>query len=102
MARKSVVLDSYVTDSLMRDLVGHDRRPAAYLVYLYVWAGSKHRRPRTSYADVAADIGLSRRTVQTAVRHLERRKLIAVERAGATTTPSYAALLPWRRRTPKR
>jgi len=28
-------LDNYVVDVLMPDLVGHDRRPAAFLVYLY-------------------------------------------------------------------
>ena len=28
-------LDNYVVDVLMPDLVGHDRRPAAFIVYLY-------------------------------------------------------------------
>ena len=30
----TVTLDSYVLDSLMVDLVRHDRRPAAYILYL--------------------------------------------------------------------
>ena len=28
-------LDNYVVDVLMPDLVGHDRRPATFIVYLY-------------------------------------------------------------------
>jgi hypothetical protein len=31
---KTIVLDRYVLESLMVDLVGHDRRPAAFLLYL--------------------------------------------------------------------
>ncbi|MGH8317579.1 MAG: hypothetical protein ACREUL_06325 [Steroidobacteraceae bacterium] len=31
---QSVVLDGYILDSLMVDLVGHDRRPSAYILYL--------------------------------------------------------------------
>jgi len=28
-------LDNYVVDVLLRDLVGHDRRPVAFLAYLW-------------------------------------------------------------------
>jgi hypothetical protein len=28
-----LMLDEYVVDVLMRDLVGHDRRPVSFLVY---------------------------------------------------------------------
>ena len=35
-------LDDYITDVLMRDLVGHDHRPAAFLVYL--WLAAEHQR----------------------------------------------------------
>ncbi len=34
----SVVIDSYIIDVLMRDLVGHDQHPAAFLVYLFLFA----------------------------------------------------------------
>ena len=30
-----VEIDDYVLDTLMADLVGHDRRPSAFVVYLY-------------------------------------------------------------------
>ena len=28
---------AYVLDTLMADLVGHDRQPSAFLVYLHLW-----------------------------------------------------------------
>ena len=36
-------LDDYVIDVLMRDLVGHDRRPVSFLVYLWLAAEQKRR-----------------------------------------------------------
>ena len=36
-----VALDAYVIDSLMPDLVGHDRRPSTMLVFLYLWRRTK-------------------------------------------------------------
>ena len=36
-------LDPYVIDVLMRDLVGHDRRPASFLVYLLLSAEQARR-----------------------------------------------------------
>jgi len=31
--RESIPIDDYILDVLMRDLIGHDQQPAAYLVY---------------------------------------------------------------------
>jgi hypothetical protein len=33
----TIEVDDYVVDTLMADLVGHDRQPSAFLVYLYLW-----------------------------------------------------------------
>jgi len=33
-------VDAYVIDVLMPDLIGHDRRPAAFAVYLYLLAAA--------------------------------------------------------------
>jgi len=33
---QNLSLDRYVIDVLMPDLVGHDRRPATFIVYLYL------------------------------------------------------------------
>ena len=96
--------DPYVTDVLLRDLVGHDRRPASFLVYLW-FTGEQQRRnsPVTiSYQDLAESIGISKSSAQAAVTWLLRRKLLAVTRDSVTATPSYRVLSPWKRpqRTP--
>ena len=94
-------LDDYVIDVLMRDLVGHDRRPVSFLVYL--WLAFEHRRRHTavqiSYQELAEHIGVSKSSVQAAVSWLVRRKLLAAKKENATATPCYTVLRPWRRRT---
>ena len=90
-------LDRYVIDTLMADLVGHDHRPSAFLVYLAVLAAAANGRAALSYAELAERTGLSKRSTQTAVAVLRRRFLIEVVRRGATETPEYRPLSPWRR-----
>jgi len=95
-------VDTYVVDSLLPDLIGHDHRPSAFIVYLFLWARARiarSRRVACSYQDMASDTGLGKRTVQIAVRHLSRRKLISVRQATPTSTPEYEVLTPWRRPT---
>jgi len=93
-------LDAYVIDVLMRDLVGHDRAPSAFLVYLWLLrqTGGK-RRPQigVSLQTIATETGLSKSSVQNAVRHLAARKLIAVRHQGFTEAPLYEVLAPWKR-----
>src|SRR4051812_30114589 len=44
-------IDDYILDTLMRRLVGHDRQPSAYLVYLLLWRLSHGKgRPRVQLA----------------------------------------------------
>ncbi len=93
-------LDPYIVDTLMRDLVGHDRSPASFIVYLWLWAHTRAlRRNRigVSLQAVATETGLSKSSVQNALRRLRRRHLIAVHRKGATTPCIYEVLEPWRR-----
>lgn len=93
-------LDHYVVDVLMRDLAGHDRRPAAFIVYLHLWAetrGAERRSLRTSHSRIANATGLSRRTVQNALALLVRRRLVRVIRERATAIPEYLVACPWRR-----
>ena len=33
----TIAIDPYIVDTLMPDLVGHDRQPSAFLVYLLLW-----------------------------------------------------------------
>lgn len=98
---ESVRVDRYVLGTLMADLVGHDRRPSAFLVYLAVWnrtGGRLRSGVRMSHRDLAEDTGLSKSAVQSGLRLLSRRKLIASSRASATATPEYFVLRPWRPR----
>ncbi len=121
-------LDPYITSVLLRDLVGHDRRPASFLVYLWFtaeqqeqaqqeqarYARAQHdqvrqskappRRPAAvtvSYQELAESIGISKSSAQSAVAWLIRRKLLAVTKTTVTATPAYKVLTPWRSRAPR-
>ncbi len=92
------LIDDYVTDVLMRDLVGHDRKPVCFLVYLWL-AGEQQRRQgavQVSYEELAESIGISKSSAQAAVRWLIRRKLLAVRKQNATAMLSYQVCSPWR------
>jgi DNA-binding transcriptional MocR family regulator len=93
-------LDRYVIDTLMPDLVGHDKQPSAFIVYLYLWsrgATLKNRRAPASLQQMSLDTGLSKSAVQQAIRTLRRRKLLTSRQASATSVPEYALAAPWRR-----
>lgn len=92
------VLDDYITDVLMRDLVGHDRKPVSFLVYLWLAAEQARRRTevRVSYEEMAESIGISKSSAQAAVGWLRKRKLLAVKKQTVTSTPSYTVRSPWR------
>jgi hypothetical protein len=92
-------LDAYVVDTLMADLVQHDRQPSAFLVYLQLWWRASGRRSAVavSHQAMADATGLSKSAVQAAVRTLLRRRLIRAARASATAVPAYTVLRPWRR-----
>jgi hypothetical protein len=94
-------LDPYITDILLRDLVGHDRRPASFLVYIWFAAEQQRRASAVSisYQDLAESIGISKSSAQSAVAWLIRRKLLAATKTTVTATPEYKVLTPWRSRT---
>lgn len=91
-------LDDYIIDTLMRDLVGHDRKPVSFLVYL--WIASEQAKTRAevglSYQQVAESVGISKSSAQAAIRWLLKRKLLAVKKETVTATPTYAVRSPWR------
>ncbi|HEY3627276.1 MAG TPA: helix-turn-helix domain-containing protein [Terracidiphilus sp.] len=91
-------LDDYIIDVLMRDLVGHDRKPAAFLVYLWLSAEQARRRAevRVSYEEMAESIGISKSSAQSAARWLLKRKLLTVKKQTVTATPAYTVRTPWR------
>jgi hypothetical protein len=90
-------IDDYVTDVLMRDLVGHDKRPVSFLVYLWLAAEQQRRGSavQISYQELAESIGVSKSSAQTAVGWLVRRKLLTASKASATATPCYTVQRPW-------
>lgn len=93
-------IEDYVTEVLMRDLVGHDRRPASFLVYLWLAAEQKRRGAavQISYQDLAESIGISKSSAQAGVGWLLHRHLLAASKANATATPRYTAQTPWKRK----
>ncbi len=97
---KSLELDVYGVDPLMRDLVGHDRQPSAFLVYLYLWKctdGAQQVSEPISLRTLSECTGLSKRAVQEAIGSLEKRRLVVVHRAHPLAVPAYEVLRPWRR-----
>jgi len=91
-------LDDYVTDTLMRDLVGHDRKPVSFLVYL--WLAAEYAKTRTdvqvSYQHVAESVGISKSSAQAAIGWLLKRKLLTQNKQTVTSTPVYTVRSPWR------
>jgi hypothetical protein len=92
------MIDEYITDVLLRDLVGHDRRPVSFLVYLWLTIEQARRGAavQISYQDLAENIGVSKSSVQAAVAWLRRRKLLSATKENATAVPRYTALTPWK------
>jgi hypothetical protein len=98
-APMSIVLDDYVLESLMPDLVGHDHHPSAFLLYLALWrlTGGGEREAVASLRQLAEETGLSRRAVQDAAARLAQRQLVEVRRGGITEVPAYHLRRPWLR-----
>lgn len=93
-------VDDYLLDTLMPDLIGHDRQPSAFIVYLKLWrmtGGGRKKSAPLSLRDLSEQTGLSKRSIQDAVDRLERRQLVIVERAMPTAVPVYQIRHPWRR-----
>ncbi len=90
--------DPHFIDILMPDLVGHDRSPSAFIVYLYLWRRhslSSRSAVQVSYATMAIETGLSKPSVQRAVTHLKRRGLLVAKTASRTSVPEYTLQRPW-------
>src|SRR5436305_8355990 len=81
-------IDPYLHNTLMRDLVAHDRSASAFLVYFHLYCQSI-AIGRISFASshsVLSDlVGLSMRYVQSAIARLFGRSLMRRRKAGATS-----------------
>src|SRR6267154_2742748 len=95
-----ITLDAYLLDSLLPDLVGHDRRLASFIIYLYLYRQASQQpnwSVHMSHQSIAAATGLSRSAVQSALAHLQNRQLVATSRAHPTAVPLHRVLRPWLR-----
>ena len=93
-----VSIDAHVIDVLMPDLVGHDKRPAAFIVYLFLLrhAGRARRGAvAVSLQTIATKTGLSKSSVQNALRHLAQRGLLDPTVVATVTDPLRKPLRPW-------
>jgi len=96
-----VKADPYIVDTLMRDLVAHSRSSAAFLVYLQLYRhthGAGRESVAMSHKVLADVIGISKRSVQTALAHLIGRRLIRRRKTRPTAVPVYTVLTPWIRK----
>ena len=97
--RETIAIDDYVLDVLMRDIVVHDRQPAAYLVYIWLYGQAARTRWKpvpASLRMLAEASGLSKSAVQTALELLRRRELIETTSGHATAAPQHRVLRHWR------
>ena len=93
-------MDFHIVDALMRDLVKHDRAPSAFLLYLFLWRRTRGARRESfgaSLQSLATHTGLSKSSVQNALRRLKRRGLVSARTHGPTTACLYRVHEPWRR-----
>ena len=91
-------LDQYVVETLMPDLIGHDRAPSAFIVYVKLWhdSGGPGRRIEVSLSTLAVETGLSKSSVQAALRRLRKRGYLATKRTSPTAIPVHTVQAPWR------
>ncbi len=97
--KETVPVDDYVLDVLMQDIVGHDQQPAAFLVYLFLYARAVRQRwqpVKASLRMLAEGTGLSKSAVQTAMVKLQLRQLMKTFRDHPTAVPSHRVLRHWR------
>src|SRR5438270_13553747 len=88
--RQTVPIDDYVLDVLMRDIVGHDQQPAAFLIYLYLSGRAARQRWRSVNASLlilADDTGRSNSVVQSALATLHFRPLVNTSRVHSIAVP---------------
>ncbi len=97
MVRKGP-LDAYIVETLMPDLVGHDRAPSAFIVFVKLWhdAGGAGGRIAVSLSTLAVETGLSKSSVQAALRLLRKRGFIQTKQTLPTAIPIQTVQAPWR------
>ena len=91
-------IDAYVVDVLMADLVGHDRTPAAFIVYLCLACAAERKGSASvaiSLQEIAVRTGLAKSTVQAVIRHLKKRGLLDATVEATSAAPMRRVARPW-------
>ncbi len=91
-------IDAYVVDVLMADLVGHDRTPAAFIVYLCLACAAERKGSASvpiSLQEIAVRTGLAKSTVQAAIRLLKKRGLLDATVEATSDAPVRRVAKPW-------
>src|SRR5262249_23398998 len=94
----SIAVDAYVVDTLMADLIGHDRLPSAFCVYLLLWRhthGIGEPSVQVRLYDLATGTGLSKPAVQGAPRRPSQPQLLCIRRKGIRAIPVSTVGRPW-------
>jgi hypothetical protein len=94
----TIAMEPHVVDVLLPDLVGHDKKPSSFVLYLWLYAMTKgvgRKSAFFSYQMLTDRTGLSKRAVQRAVAHLVKRQLVKMSRKSATSVPEYSVATPW-------
>jgi hypothetical protein len=75
-------IDDYILDVLLRDLVGHDRRPVSFLVFLWLFFEQQRSGDsvQISYVDLAENVGISKSSAQGAIKWLISRQLLSTSK----------------------
>ena len=97
LSRLTISVGAYGLDVLLRDLVGHDQQPSAFIVYLFLSARAERTRWQpvsASLRDLADATGLSKSAIQSALKNLRRRELILTRHAHPTANPEHTVLRP--------
>ena len=100
--RQTIPIDDYVVDVLMRDIVGHDQQPAAFLVYLYLYgqaARKKWKLVAASLRMLADATGLSKSAVQIALANLPLMEYFSFRQSIEPRRPREESILTHRRKT---
>jgi hypothetical protein len=98
---RTISVDRYVIETLMRDLISHDKKPSAFVVYLWLWQrthGEARAAVHQSHQQLADATGLSKSAVQSAIKVLTRRHLVSATQSSRTATPEYVVHRPWAER----
>src|SRR4030095_6614656 len=96
---RTVPIDDYVLDVLVRDIVWHDQQPAAFLGYLSFSgrAARQHWQPvKSSLRMLADETGLSKSAVQRALATVHFRQLAETSSAHRTAVATHRVLRHWR------